>query len=214
MPPVSAISGTIGPSLAASARLMHARDLGRSGEDDSTDIGVRGQCGADAAVASDEVQCACGDAGLVQQPHRLDRDARGLLCGLGHHAVAGHQRRRDLAEEDRQRKIPWRDCHEDAAAAHGQRIALAGRARHRHIVAEQLATLRGIIAAEVGGLAQLRQRIVERLAALALQQRYEMGRAVLQKMRGLLQRRRARVAAGVRLQAAKPARAAATAALA
>ena len=178
------------------------RDLGRAGEDDAGDLRMRGQRRTDAAVAGDEVQCAFRDAGLVQQRDGRARDARCLLGGLCHDAVAGHQRRGDLAEENRQRKIPRRDRDKDAAAAHGERIALAGRARHCDIAAEQLSALRGIIAAEIGGLAHFRERVVERLAALALKQREEMRAAALQQMRGLLQRRRARrpPASGSRLQ--------------
>ena len=37
MPPVSAISGTIGPSFAASARLIGVADFGRAGEGDARD---------------------------------------------------------------------------------------------------------------------------------------------------------------------------------
>ena len=74
-----------------------------------------------------------------------------------------------------------------------QHIALAGRARHGLAVAEQFAALRGIIAAEIDGLAHFRERVVQRLAALALQQRDEMRRALLQQVGGLLQNVRARL---------------------
>ena len=51
MPPVSAISGTIGPSLAASARLIALRDLGRAGEGDAGDARIGDERRADLAVA-------------------------------------------------------------------------------------------------------------------------------------------------------------------
>ena len=141
MPPVSAISGTIGPSLAASVRLIDARDLGRAGEDDAGDVGMRDQRRADPAVALHQMQRGRRHAGLMQQPHGLARDQRRLFGGFCHHGVAGHQRRRDLAQKDRQRKIPRRDRDEDAAAAQAEHVALAGRPRHRLAVAEQFAAL-------------------------------------------------------------------------
>ena len=153
-----------------------ARHFGRAGEDDAGDVGMRDQRGADLAVALHEMQRGGRHAGFMQQLHGFRRDQRRLLGGLRHHGIAGHQRRRDLAQKNRQRKIPRRDRNEDAAAAQSQHIAFAGRPRHRFAVAEQLSALRGVVAAEVDGLAHLRQRIVQRLAALALQQRDEMRR--------------------------------------
>ena len=51
MPPVSAISGTIGPSLAASARLIARADLGRAGEGDARHARIGDERRADLAVA-------------------------------------------------------------------------------------------------------------------------------------------------------------------
>ena len=108
-------------------------------------------------------------------------------AGLATTAIAGHQRRRNLAEEDRQRKIPRRYRDEHATAAQPQHIALAGRARHGFARPEQNAALRGVVAAEIGGFADFRQRIVQRLAALVLQQRDEVRRAALQQIGGIVQ---------------------------
>ena len=108
-----------------------SRDLGRAGEHHAGDVRMRDQRGADAAVAGHQMQRRCGHAGLMQQPHGLRRDQRRLLGGLCHHRIAGHQRRRDLAQKDRQRKIPRRDRHEDATAAQSQDVALAGRPGQR-----------------------------------------------------------------------------------
>ena len=49
------------------------------------------------------------------------------------------------------------------------------------------AALRGVVAAEIDGLADFRKRVVQRLAALALQQRDEMRRALFQQVGGLFQ---------------------------
>ena len=164
-----------------------SRDLGRAGEDDAGHVGMRHQRRADGPVARHQMQRGGGHAGLVQQADGLGRDQRRLLGGLCHHRIAGHQRRRDLAHEDRQRKIPRRYRDEHAAAAQPQAVALAGRPRHRFVRAEQLAAFGGVVAAEIDGLAHFRERVVEGLAALALQQRDEMRRALLQQIGGALQ---------------------------
>jgi hypothetical protein len=92
---------------------------------------------------------------------------RRLLGGLRHDSVAGHQRRRDLAEKDGQRKVPRRDRHEDAAPAQAEKVRLPGGARQVLAFAEHAAALRGVVAAEIDRLAHLRQRVVEGLAALS-----------------------------------------------
>src|SRR6266436_5947538 len=61
---------------------------------------------ADLAVARQEMQDVAGNPGLVQQPVRGGADQRGLLGGLGDDGVAGGERRRDLSEENGERKIP------------------------------------------------------------------------------------------------------------
>ena len=193
MPPVSAISGTIGPSLAASARLIVRAT---SVEPVKTTPAISG-CATSAPPIrpspAHQMQRRRRHAGFMQQLDGFSRNQRRLLGRLRDDRIARHQGRRDLAQEDRQRKIPRRDRDEDATAAQAEHVALAGRSRHRLAFAEQFAALRGIVAAEVDGLADFRDRIVERLAALALQQRDEMRRALLQQIGGLLQRRRARL---------------------
>ena len=137
----------------------------RAGEDDAGACVIRDERGADRAVAGDELQRLAWNAGLMQQRDRLMRDERRLLGRLGDSAIAGDERGGDLAEENRQRKIPWRDADEDAAPAPAQTIVLAGRAGQRLLAAED-ARLAGVIAAEIGGFAHFGERIVERLAAL------------------------------------------------
>ena len=61
--------------------------------------------------------------------------------------------RRDLTEEDHQRKIPGRNRDHDPAAAQAQFVALAGRAGHHFTRAEQFASLGSVVAAEVCRLA-------------------------------------------------------------
>src|SRR5207245_2832671 len=71
-----------------------------------------------------------------------------------------------------------------------ERVALTGRTGHGFAVTEQSSPLRGVVAAEVGGLAHLRERVIQRLATLALQQREEARRPLLQEVGGPLQRGR------------------------
>ena len=157
MPPVSAISGTIGPSLAASARLI-ARPT--SVEPVKATPAMRGSATSAAPTLPSpvhEMQRARRHAGLMQQPHGLGRDQRRLLGGLGDHRVAGGERRRDLAEENRERKIPRADADEHAAPAIAQFVALAGRSRHR-LRRERAPRLGGVIAAIIDRLAHFGDR--------------------------------------------------------
>ena len=98
----------------------------------------------------------------------------------------------DLAEEDRERKIPRADADEDAAAAIAQLVALAGRPGQR-LRGERAARLERVVAAEIDRLAHLRHRIVERLAALRLQQRDQAAAPRLQEIAGAVERGGARL---------------------
>ncbi len=145
MPPVSAISGTIGPPLAASARLIACATATEPVNATPADAGVGDQHGADLAVARHQMQRRARHAGVMQKPHRAGGDERRLLGRLGDHRVAGGKRRHDLTAEDREREIPRADADEDAAPAIAQRVALPGRARHR-LVLQKPPGLRRIVA--------------------------------------------------------------------
>ena len=90
-------------------------------------------------------------------------------AGLATTAISRDQRRCDLADENREREIPGRNADKDAASMPTQDIGFARRARQRHVGAEN-PRLAGVVAAKIGRLAHLGERIVESLAALALQQ--------------------------------------------
>ncbi len=138
---------------------------------------------ADAPVSDSKLQRILRHAGRMEQPHSVRRDARRLLGRLGDHGVARHERRRHLAEEDRQREIPGADTDEDAAALQLQPVLLARGAGEQHArVAEVLARLGRVVAAEIDGLAQLRDRIVDRLAAFVAQQRQQRPALPLQRV--------------------------------
>ena len=188
MPPVSAISGTIGPSFAASARLIFCADLGRAGEGDAGDARIVDQRRADRAVARHEIERIDRNAGRVQELHRLEGDERRLLGGLGDDGIAGGERRGDLAGENRQRKIPRADADEDAAAAQAIAVLLAGRAGQDRFRAEEAARLGGVVAAEIGRLADFRDAVVERLAALVREQRDEAVAVLLDQVGGAFER--------------------------
>ena len=93
MPPVSAISGTIGPSLAASVRLIARATSVEPVKATPATRAIGDERRADLAVAGHEMQRARRNAGLVQQAHRLGGDQRRLLGGLGDHRIAGGERR-------------------------------------------------------------------------------------------------------------------------
>src|SRR5207248_7627753 len=124
---------------------------------------------------------------LMQQADRFRRYQGRLLGRLRDNAVAGDQRCAHLAQEDRERKIPRRDRDEHAASAQAQHIALAGWTGHRFALVKQPAAFARVIAAEIGGLAHLGERIVECLAALALQECDEMRFSLFQEVCGFLE---------------------------
>ena len=114
-PPVSAINAAIGPSFAASARLIDCRCRRRAGEGDARDAGQGDERRAGFAVAGNEVQHIFGNAAAMQQRDGLRRDQRRLFGRFRQHAIAGDKRRGDLAEENGERKIPRADADENAA---------------------------------------------------------------------------------------------------
>ena len=88
---------------------------------------------------------------------------------------------------------------------------LARRPGHRLPGPEQAAALRRVIAGEIDRLADLRERVVEGLAALDLQQVDEPPAPRLEEVRGALERRRPLCRRASRSRRESPARAAAIA---
>ena len=221
-PPVSAISGMIGrPALIGIVAEQGAGDAlgggGRAGEGDAGDADILHQRLAHFRAADGEHQSILGDAGGMGEADRISGDLGRLRGRLGDDAIAGGERRRDLAEEDGEREIPGRDADPGAAALHAKHVALAGRAGQLPRL-EMGARLGGVITAEIDGLAHLGERIGNRLlrlldrdphqhVAIALEQigeRLEAGRTLLDAIfrpvfepahgaRDQLSRRRARL---------------------
>ena len=105
-------------------------DFGRAGEGDAGDARIGDECGAERAVARREMQRRGRNAGAVEQFDRRGGDERRLFGRFRHHDIAGGECRRDLAEEDREREIPWADANKQATTAIGQAIVLAGGTGH------------------------------------------------------------------------------------
>ncbi len=103
----------------------------------------------------------------MQQPDRSHGRQRGLLGRFGNHAITGQQRRGNLADENRQRKIPRADANKHTAAAVTKPVVLAGRAGQDLRPAKQNQRVGGVIAAQIDGLAQFGQGIAQAAAALA-----------------------------------------------
>ena len=162
-------------------------DLGRAREADAGSTRIGDEACADFAVAGQQVKRGRRYAGLMQKRHRARGNERGLLGGLRHHRIAGRKRRCDLAEKDRQRKIPRADANKHAAPAIAQHIAFAGGAGEG-LHGEPPTRLRCIISAVIDCLAHLGKRVVERLAALILQERQEFAAVVFEQLCGALER--------------------------
>ena len=95
-----------------------AAGLQAAGEGDQVDPRVRRQRRARVRSGAEHQVADTGrQAGLLEQPHQVDRGVRGELARLQHEGVAGRQARRDLPGDLEQRVVPRRD-----QAAHADRL--------------------------------------------------------------------------------------------
>ena len=187
-PPVSAISLTIGPSRAASARLMAMPvSVPPVKATPSTRGSLTSAAPTRLAPARQKMQHVGRNAGLMQQPHRAGRDQRRLLGGLGHHRVAGRQRAGDLAGENGERKVPGRDAREHAAPMQAERVLFSGRAFEQARGGEFQARLRRGIAQMIHRLAEIGLGIGERLARFPHQQRHQRRPVGLEQIGGAVE---------------------------
>ena len=93
----------------------HLADLGRPGEGDLLDVGVRGDrrtCGV--AVAGQQIDDAVGHPGLGDEPVEQQRRKRRLLGGLDQHAATRGERRRELGARVEDRAVPRKDQADNA----------------------------------------------------------------------------------------------------
>ena len=164
---------------------------GRAGKHHTGYAGRRHQRRAHrVARAMQQLQNIRRHTGRVQQFDGLQRHRRGLLGRLGQHAVAGRQRRRDLADEDRQRKVPRADTHPRTARGQAQFVRLTSRPRHdqRRHDAYRLAR---VVTQKVHRLAQLTDRVAPGLERLLDQQRTQARQLLLHRIGRLQQHCRA-----------------------
>ena len=83
-----------------------------------------------AARARENIEHAARQPGLVEQRGQLERNERRGRGWLEDHAVAHHQRWRDLPDWDGEREVPGRDHRDDAE-------------RHAHAVEQRVRLLHG-----------------------------------------------------------------------
>ena len=170
-PPVSAISGTMAPPRAASARLM----VSAVAVDPVMATPARAGCAnAISPNSRPGAGIRCSASGATPASCRSPDEARGnqrrRLGGLGHDAIAGGQRRGHLSREDRQRKIPRADAGKHAAPVQRQLVRLAGRPLEARGVRELFARAHRVVTAEIHRLAHFGDRIRQRLSGFADQQ--------------------------------------------
>ncbi len=108
-----------------------------------------GPCSSCSASAGTPASCSSRTAS--------SGDGRRLLGRLGQHGVAGRQRGRHLAREDREREVPRADADPGAAPRQAQLVALAGRAGQHRRPHDALGLV-GVVAQEVDRLAHLGDR--------------------------------------------------------
>ena len=129
---------------------------------------MRNQLRADLARTRHEIDHARGNARLLHQLHCFHGDQWCLLRRLCHYAIARHQRRRNLAGENRQREIPRRYAHKHPAAMQGQGVFLPCWALHQLACSREiLAAPVGVITRKIHGLAHFGQCIGDIFSGLA-----------------------------------------------
>ena len=111
------MKGTIGPAPVGERLLDRPRGLVRSGEGDAGDARIVDERRADRAARREgDAARRRGTPASCRSSTAEEGDERRLLGGFGDHRIAGRERGRDLAGENRERKIPRADAGEDAAA--------------------------------------------------------------------------------------------------
>ena len=130
------------------------RDGCRTGEDDALDAWVGDQRRAHFAGSRNELQRLRRDARFMQHAYGFGGDERRLFRRLCDHGISRRERGGDLAGEDRKGKVPRTDAEDEAERGRG-----AGKQGARGLM--------GVVAQEVGGLADFRDRVGVRLAGLA-----------------------------------------------
>ncbi len=138
---------------------------------------------------------------LVQQLDETRGNQRRGFRRLRHDGIAGRQRGRDLAGENRQGKIPRTDAGEHAAAVQRQLVQFAGGTRQTLGRRELGARSNRVIAAEVHGLANLRDGVRYALARLTHQEFMKIRAARFEQVGRLVEQARARLAPHCRFHA-------------
>ena len=161
---------------------------GRAGEHDARQSGVRERGLAE--LPTDHRQHReriLRDACCMQQVTESECDPGRGLGGLGDDGVARDERGHDLTGEDGEREVPRADAGPDAAGGHLQSVRLAGRTGERDRCALQAPSLGGVVAAEVGGFADLGDGVARGLAGLVREQRDEPTAVRFEGVGGALQ---------------------------
>ena len=184
-PPVSAISGTIGPSLAASARLIAQAVCVEPVNATPAMPGSATSRAPTAGPPGSRIKASSGTPARCNSATALAA-IRGLRRRFGEHRIADRQGRGNLPGEDREREVPGADRDEHAAAVQGKAIALAG--RPGQLARRRLGQrLHGVVAQEIHRLAHLGDRIGQGLAGLAHAPGDQLGRVRLVQVGGAAQ---------------------------
>ena len=88
---------------------------GRGGPGEHHVVGVVDERRPDVRpLPADDLEQTLRQPGLLEQRDAVERRQRGLVVGLQHDRVAGHQRRDGVGEPGREREVPRRDDADDA----------------------------------------------------------------------------------------------------
>ena len=174
-PPVSAMNGTMGPSRAASARLMASAVSNDPVKATPATRGWRTSAAPTVSPVPATTRSASSRHARFVQERRGARGHEGCLFRrFCHHRVSRRERRAHLAREDRERKVPRADAREHAAAGQLEPVRFARRSGQLQRSGEIRARLRRVIAQKVGRFPHFAGGVGQALAGFAHEERNQL----------------------------------------
>jgi hypothetical protein len=182
IPPVSAMSGTIGPRFMASARLIAQAVSVEPVKATPATFGCAVKAAPKLAIARQEQEHILRHPCFIEQFCGLKCDEWRLFRRLCDDRISGKQGCADLTKENRQREIPGRDANEHAPAAMTVPVFFAGRSRHQAAISKLSACFLRIVAAKIDSLSDLRNPVRQTFASLNGQDGHQPVAVFLQKI--------------------------------
>jgi hypothetical protein len=158
-------------------------DGGGAGERDAPDLGLLQQEVRDVGRnAVDQVEHALRQASIDEGAHHFHGAGRGLFCRLDDAGATGSEHRRNLADRDQCRIVPWREHRHRTDRLLDYQLTLLGKARWNDATVGSSA-LFGIPLQDVGQSGHFPFALYQRLSLFERHQLGDEGRPVTQQAR-------------------------------